>query len=119
MSEQLPTDTDDDKWEVSHQSPVMWADLNQDGDKRELHYGNTSIWLFPGAWAVANHVYIQRDDSVKPPLPSCYIFGSQEFMDHLHEQGFPQHSMPWPTDGDVLAFRDWSSKTLDTELNDL
>ena len=109
----------DDFWEVPKQSPVMWVDLKQDGNRRELHYGNASIYVFAGAWALANHVFIQRDETVDPPLPSVHVFNSQEFMDELQANGFPMHSLPWPCDGDVLAFRNYQRELLDSELENL
>lgn len=103
----------EDKWEIERITPVVELDL---GDREvELTYGNTTIYTFMGGWAMANHVYIKRADGPG----GTYLFDCQEFMDQLHEQHFPATSQPYPTDGDVLAFRNWTNKRLERELEDL
>jgi hypothetical protein len=114
MSEivQPPTE-DDDRWQIEHSSPVVRLNVDN-GTEYKLHYGNTSLWLFSGAWACANHVFVQINDD-----GGLFVFDNQEVLDSLHEQEFPAHHMPWPSEGDLQAYRDHVRKKLDDELNEL
>lgn len=105
------SETNDDYWEVNRCSPSIELDL---GDRQfEMTYFNTTVYTFIGSWAMADHVYIRAD------IGGTYLFDCQELADKLHEENYPYISQPFPTDGDVLAFRNWQSKRLDAELDAL
>lgn len=108
MSEAL----DDDAWEITRITPSMDIDIG--GEILAATYSNTAIYKFCGQWAIFEHVFIAREGNY-----GAYIFDEPELQEQLAEMSYPLIVQPFPSDSDVLAYRNWQRIRLDNELEDL
>jgi hypothetical protein len=82
-----------DWFEIPRETPIVNICIN--GSEVSLSYADTAIYKYPKGLEHFNHVYIQD---------MGYLFGFDDFVEKLEEQGFPRCELPFPSDEDVEAF---------------
>lgn len=106
------SEVDDDKWEITRITPEVQIDLG--GELVEATYRNTAIYKFCGQWAMFEHVFVAKEGNF-----GAYIFNEPDLQEQLAEMRYPIIIQPYPSDSDMLAYRNWQRLKLEQELEDL
>jgi hypothetical protein len=104
----------DDQWQIERISPVIKLELTE-GHAVDMTYANTRMFLFREPYALMNHLFYTKPDR----MSGMYVFVGQALLEEFFTKQYPQCHEPYPSDGDILAFRTWERRNLDAELEGL